>query len=91
MLLRILEHDVQLLKSELERVKSSGNETEIALLRARLHEVEKDIEDLRKVWEASASIYVTLARYGPVEKIVFGLVGSALIALVGAVIGGVLN
>ena len=92
-LLKILEREVQSLKTEIDRLYSKSSnqkdfDLQVALLQNKVSEIEKDLEELR---EAQISNFVPFNRYAPVEKIVFGMVGLILVSFIGALVGLVIR
>jgi len=73
-----LHADISSLRGELQQ---QGLLT--AVLEQRLKAIEKDVNDLNLHSEGH---FVSLARYLPVEKAVFGVIGLILVSFIGAIL-----
>lgn len=83
---RVLE-DLAALRRDLQALHL-GSSSEQARILLRLDELEKDVKYLAEHSEAS---YVSVTRYAPVERLMFGLVALVMIGFVTAVIALVLR
>lgn len=54
----------------------------------RTQNIEQEVSALKEKLEKD---YVTAAEFAPVRKVVYGLVGSVLLAVIGAVVGLVIT
>ena len=82
--------DLERLEKDVEALKAAwqAQGIESAIIKSRLDAV---YEDVQMMMASADARYVTLARYSPVEKVVYGGVGAALLALLGAVLALVIR
>ena len=62
--------------------------TDIAVIKSNMLDIKEDVRDIKEKLEKN---YVTQDQFEPVKKIVYGLVGLILVAVVGALIGLVIT
>ena len=62
--------------------------TDIAVIKSNMLDIKEDVRDIKEKLEKN---YVTQDQFEPVKKIVYGLVGLILVAVVGALIGLVIK
>ncbi len=86
------EHDERCERHEqqLDRLAANGHKLEVTLTRLdeKMAHVEESICDILKALQRG---YVTTAEFDPVRRIVYGLVGTILLGVVGAVLALVLK
>jgi peptidoglycan hydrolase CwlO-like protein len=82
--------DISALKFDVQHLnhKDEMLETQDTRLNERLDELRSDVEALVKIIETR---YVTLARYITVERSVFGFIVVIVMAVLGAVVSGVIK
>ena len=78
-----LERDLIALREAVDRMGVHS-----AVVDEKLLAIQQDIHDLR---QTQTNHFVSIARYSPVERIVYGVVGLLLTGLVGAVLALILR
>jgi len=53
----------------------------------RTQNIEHEITELKTAMSAMETKFVTAAEFAPVKKVVYGLIGAVLLAVLGAVVG----
>jgi hypothetical protein len=53
----------------------------------RTQNIEQEISEIKATMAGLEAKFVTYAEFAPVKKVVYGLVGAVLIAVLGAVVG----
>lgn len=90
----LLNRDVADLEKRVRALEQSMG-THIAYAKAEESAAENTRSDLRqeldKLWAKLDTHYVTMAEFRPVRLIVFGLVGTILLSVFGAILGLVLK
>lgn len=85
--------DLARLSARMQRIEDRlGDKDEIADLKlSSVHDkIDKLREDMQEI-EERFDLYVTVARYSPVEKLVYGMVGLVLALAVTALMSTVIN
>ena len=64
--------------------KNKNNETTIALMAQDIRYIKEDVTEIKLKLEKD---YVTREEFEPIKKVVYGLIGLILVAVVSAIIG----
>jgi hypothetical protein len=64
-------------------VRQSNNKVDIAVINANISDIKDDVREIKQKLEID---YCTKAEFDPVKKVVYGLVGLILTAVVGSLI-----
>lgn len=83
------ETELARLRGDVRALRDALNERGIrdAVIEEKLARLTQDLTTLQT---HTATTYVPIARYTPVERLVFGLVALVLMAVIGAMVGAVL-